>query len=531
MPRDVHEKLCRQTPALYALFLLSFGLMLLNQGMFWDDWTLLHLDAETRVSIFRQVGAPAVGWLHATLLSVGEYGVSVYRFLILVSYLFSSVLMLRLLIRIPALTNTERTVLVLIFTVFPVNATRITLITTPYALTSLFFWVALTLMSKAVEQKSLFCHGLAVVFFFLSFQMNSLLVFYYPIVMALLVFGQPALFATRPELVKTVRRLSPYIFLPVAFWLLRTWLMPPNGLYSEYNRVSAESLVLAPVGIIKALYSSFFVVIGDAFVKAIRYPLVTLMASGIAFWQLWECRDRADTMPPRRSLCVITSGVVLFAAAVFSYVAVGNIPDSSDWNSRHQILVPLGAALMLLGSLSFLLGFGRLRTRPWVHVAAQSLLIGAFVSLNVSTCLDFQKDWFKQRSIIANLRMNDIVRNHTTFLFSDEAPEMNAQGRSYRFYEYSAFMREAFGEDTRLGCDIKVSEWLPELAELVKHKQFGFAHYVPGGPVIRVHILPKRSPMSDVDVFVTLIDCLLDRERCDETITDIVRIEASPMSE
>jgi len=523
----MHQRSCQQVLAVCALFLLSFGMTLFNDGLFWDDWVIVQSSPEALSSLYSQVGAPLVGWLQSCLLSIDSMIPFLYRLLILGSYLLSSVLFFRLIEKMPSMGKTNQLLLPLMFAIFPVNASRITLNTAHYALTHVCFWLGVWLLSRAIERRFILGQLSAVLLLALSFQMNSLLIFYYPVILALLLFVHPNLLAPCPDRGKILWGLVPYLFLPVAFWLLRAWLMPPHGLYSEYNQVSAGSLLAAPVGILRTLYTSFFKVIGTALINAIQHPIVMVPASGIAFWSLWRCNERIETKPLRQSLWMIATGAILFAAAVFPYVAVGKMPSSDDWNSRHQILVPLGAALILVGSLSLL--FGWLRARPWVQVLVESLLIGTFVSLNVSTCLDFQKDWFKQRSIITNLRTNDTVRDHTTFLFSDEVPEMNAQGRSYRFYEYSAFMRKAFGEDTRLGCGIGEAEKLSELSSLAKHPQYGFAHYVPSGPVIQVRILPARSALSDAEVIGVLVDCLLDRARCDEILADIVRIETSPM--
>lgn len=88
-----------------------------------------------------------------------------------------------------------------------------------------------------------------------------------------------------------------------------------------------------------------------------------------------------------------------------------------------------------------------------IQILFFSVFIALFSITNINSYIAYQKDWYKQVSIIENFKNNNVIKNNTTFVFDDHCFELNANKRTYRLYEYSGFMKEAFRDETRFGVD------------------------------------------------------------------------------
>ena len=52
---------------LFIFSLLSYGLLVLNEGLYWDDWVEVYSSAETINRMFTDAGLPMRGWVHNAL--------------------------------------------------------------------------------------------------------------------------------------------------------------------------------------------------------------------------------------------------------------------------------------------------------------------------------------------------------------------------------------------------------------------------------------------------------------------------------
>ena len=140
-------------------------------------------------------------------------------------------------------------------------------------------------------------------------------------------------------------------------------------------------------------------------------------------------------------------GFFVFVVAVFPYNVLGLVPSNGDWNRRHQLLIPLGATMMICFGFEFLLRMIDKKGRA--SILLLSIIAMLFIRINMLGYFDYQRDWYKQQGIIANFESNTIIENHSTFIIKDEYQSANAFGRSYRFYEYSGYLRSLYHEETR----------------------------------------------------------------------------------
>ena len=146
------------------------------------------------------------------------------------------------------------------------------------------------------------------------------------------------------------------------------------------------------------------------------------------------------------SFYLFYSGILSFVIAGFPYWILGHVPTFSEWTSRHQLLFPLGMALIIVSTLVSVPN----RTRLNFIIIAISLC-GA---TNVFTYKDFYFDWQKQKELIYYLKRNDLALDADLIVFDDRAKSLNAINRTTRFYEWNGILKYTFGDELRHGLNL-----------------------------------------------------------------------------
>lgn len=145
------------------------------------------------------------------------------------------------------------------------------------------------------------------------------------------------------------------------------------------------------------------------------------------------------------SIKLILIGVFALLLGLFPYILLGYPPTFLDWTSRHQLLLPLGSAIFVVG----ILGFFEQRKR----FTLMFFLIALSISMNIKNYADFYRDWNKQQMLVSLFRQSDDVKNAGIIAFIDETRSLNAIGRTYRNYEWNGLLKLAFGNQIRYGTD------------------------------------------------------------------------------
>lgn len=471
----------------FILYSISHGLILINQGIYWDDWVLYNVDKQILIDMFDQTGIIWIAYFHHFMLSL-NYSVFYYHLLVFIAYFMAAVFLYKILKNIKEIGDTPRLFITILFAILPVNSARIALIDSPYALCYFAFFLGFFLVVRYLITRNMIYRILALIVLLFSFFTNSLLMFYSIIFLYIIYINRNSLksiAAFGSLLLKNVD----FLLLPFVFWIIKKIYFVPYGLYSGYNNLELRGLLKAPTLISVSFNNSFLQVLDRSF-KATSFTIL-LIGIILGVMMLWFIRSHSELLEPeqfdRMNYLFVAFGLLLFVLAVFPYNAVGLIPASFDWNSRHQLLIPLGASFILYYVIqSFFEGF---HFRKKFQVLFLSLLIAMFINVNIQTYVDFQKDWYKQMSIIGNIRNSAEVRNHTTFLFDDHYPELNT---TYGFYEYSGLMKEAFHEETRFGTN--VSEFYGSYSGSINsYKEYfnglyNLGGYVPKNPEYLIEI-------------------------------------------
>jgi hypothetical protein len=517
----------------------------------------------TLVSLFFQQGTPGEGYLYSFLFSL-PHSITLMRVLIFASFLLAALLLYAILKTVKEIDRASRFVLVVLFAVFPVNSARISLICFLYAIAYLTFFMSFWLTSKYLNKKKLLLRALALVGFFISFAVNSLL-FFYVLVIVYIAYREDCFRKFPPDIHKLVVVLVRYIdfvALPAVFWVVRFLFFKPYGIYAGYNLITLDSLQQILSNLVSSFYSSFIEALTHSF--GLLYRATTLMTlsttifvicciiglSLTAYAVVSHSRLNSTFHRGRKYLLALSNvltewyrpaetqnetdiklfvaGFLFFIVGVFPYLAVGKLPDLADWQSRHQLLVPLGASFMLF--YGYKIASNRLVKSSFVKVSVISVIVALFVVGNVVSYLDYQKDWYKEVSLIHNFKKNEEIRNHTTFLFDDKTANLNANGRTYRFYEYGGMLQYAFGDQSRLGSDrsafnqsVNTLDWYIKLGYGAEY--LGLRDYRRIEPDLAVTIGYGPYPLTYVNTLKLLYYEKFDTNKFNETVDNVVTVQ------
>lgn len=473
------------------LYVMAHGLLLLNKGYYWDDWTFYHIRAADAMREFVDNGNRWFGY-YLDFLFTAEPFVSP-KLLTFLAYLLAAVFLHRTLLTVTEMSRPSRFFVVVFFALFPVNFARVQVVPcAAYAASYCLFFLGLFLVARFEDSHKLWSRLLAHASFLASFFTNSLLVLYALVILYLVYRSQRDLAReSRSRSLRSllVKRLD-FLLSPVFFWSLKRAFFMARGPFYEghYNVISTKEVLLAPLRVLQAFLTSFIDPI-DA--SAVTLPAALLVVLGFALYAWFGAEREADDETHSHDLALLLLGILAFALAVFPYVVVGKLPTTADWDSRHQILVPLGASLIVYygGRLACrTLKLGKPVTRYLF-----SLIAVAFIARNVEVGVSYQEDWFKQMAMVENIRKQPTLRAHTTFVFEDHVEKWNALDRKYRFYEYTGLLKYALGDERHCGFPNSEAKLVKRLFPVLKKRgmlpRYNLTDYSLVAPRERVIIL------------------------------------------
>ncbi len=435
-----------------ALAFLSWGSLLFNtDGIYWDDWWLQAQPAEHVAKVMISIGGVSTSIFHLTLLSLGN-GIFSYRVACFAAACTIALAIFGILVRSRLFGRIDALLIAALALVFPVNQARIAAINVPSQIAFALFMCAWYLSLRNFEKPAFWKRGLALVFFFISFSTQSLLLFYVLPITHLFWVQARKMSVLVPKTIWQnglgwIRSNIDLLLVPFVFYLVKTVLYSPPSIYENYNAITIEGLYTGVWKAVGALLPAFV----DPIVSSSPNPVVAVLFGGFALVLLLSgyFKSRPSDSTRKRSFLLIAGGLVSFLIAVYPYCVVDKIPSSEEWQSRHQLLVPFGAAILLFG----LIEVSSVGKRYLVLVATAYFIV-TFAWADLRMLHDYRVDWQKQLAIIEGLKALKPARDARggVFLFVDNAADLNASNRFFRFYELSAFLRRAYGDQTRFGA-------------------------------------------------------------------------------
>jgi hypothetical protein len=408
--------------AIGALYVLSFGLsLLLPNSYFWDDW--INYFGKSANEIRGSTG-PFSGFSPTRLLLEGwmaEHWTSGFQILSFLLFPIAAIALEGILRDFTFLTSVERTAIVALFLLLPVNSARISMTIFMYSSCYASFFIAWWIYSRSDR---LVPRLVSLTFFLISFDTASLL-FFMAIPLALSLLNNTQL---RRSKLRWIRTNVIFMIAPIAFWFIEPALNP------TLDAVRAEYYTPKLSGVLRGL-------------------VLLLFLFGFATFGLIVRRWRYQT---HRGQIQCLSGFLIIWIGIFPYMSLGHfpnlesllisfVPGQSDWDSRHQLLMPLGIAVLIVGFLNFL-GVPNL-WRGLVPI----LLISSV--LNLSFTQEYYLDSIKSSELLHLFSKSEQIKQFENIIIEDQALRFNARGRRIRTYEWDA-MLNASQADSRLKSEV-----------------------------------------------------------------------------
>lgn len=406
-----------------TLYGLSFLPNLLSMNaLFWDDWTWFnHQTGKLLKANYTGSGnAPWRTWIE---IYIFQSSLPVFRIVSLIGYFAVGYFLFHILKRSSFLNASQLSAITLLFLVIPVNSARISTANSKYGVDLFFFFLAWYLYeTKSHKLSKIF----AFVFFFLSYSTLPFPTFTLLPILYHVMLKSPK--NTR-EYVHEFANTIPLMLLPIGYLALRQMYWPPTGgladMYTPQLSGIARSLI---------------------FVLICSIPLALHLASA-----------KFDNIAKPNLLVAVGCFSVSIAAVPYmvggrlvdiSDWLIAFIPNFSDWDSRHQLLLPLGISLIIVGSMKF----QNVEKLKWNTYPVLTILLAVFVALNITFAQEYFLDSRKQEAVIEAMASNSELKSVGSILIDDQALRFNARGRMLRSYEWEGMLNKALG-----GEEIKVS--------------------------------------------------------------------------
>jgi hypothetical protein len=389
-----------------VLYTLSWGWSLLRPNtLYWDDWTYIYGRPKSYLNeIFVDTGLPP--WralIDQELIAVGYWTIPALTFMMF----FASSLFLHNILRKFDLANTEQIrIAVLVALLLPVNHSRISLQMFGYTTSYFLFFLAWMLLINH-RRRAQFC--ISILLFFWSFMTHSFLFFYLLPVVHYILLQKSVIKELRIRylvLPKTILLIA----IPVLYYILRLFFWPPTAEYENYHKVTLDGAIrgvaVFAVGSLLLLIFSF-----------------ALKAFGL--------RDKSMLLP--------FIGWTLFAWGLFPYFTNQSLVDivsvfafRADWGSRHLLLTPLGAGLLVYGLAQLL--------NKHLRIVFVNTLLLIFVCCNVFFGSQYFLDSIKKEQLIEIFRNTDQLSENRNIIFIDETKRFNGRYSTYRDTELKALV-------------------------------------------------------------------------------------------
>lgn len=426
------------------IYLTANSTLLLNfNGIYWDDWVLFtHSFSEINKMFNQAVGSSGllVASIHYSLINF--LGIYSYRLLTFILLFLSGLFIYNILKNTGLFSKTSLFFICVFYLLAPHFSGRVALIDFPYTLFLFVFFFAFFLLDSFRNQLSLPKRIVVLALFFLSFLVNSLLVFYALVLLYLFFHSYRQDTSFTKNCLSFIKIKLDFILLPLVFYLIKSIYFKPSGLYAGYNDVSVLQLFNVKSYLL-AFDFSFFQAIVDS-LQAL--PGLLSLALALPFVALL-LGFKSDEPEPQNSdkyknHIFYFFGILAFALGAAPYIVTGKVPVSYGFNDRFQLLLPLG--------FSFMLWFGiKTLFNKKGQIVLSSFLVIVFVMHHIKEQAWYNVDYYHQLSIKHQFEINPDIKNNSTFII-DSRLGKNLKHRILSVYELNGIAKLAYGNADRL---------------------------------------------------------------------------------
>lgn len=510
--------------------LVNHGLILLNEGVFWDDWinfiALLDKDWEKLFFVYSKAGGiPLTAYVH-WMFGYAPNIVFTYR-LVAILCIAGSAFLIYCIGRHKLYLSQSLAVLAAVLALsYPAYQMSATIVGTVLWVYYLFFLIGASLALLGFElqgTKAVIIRLVALVFLFLSYRFEVLLLLSYGIVL-IEVFSK---IKDKRDLLNFLNvnylfKRADLLALPLIYWVYShtAFAAPVNA---NYNQFDFESTGSAMIGFLNNTFLQQTLRIGE--ILRFIWPFVL-----IAFPIGWLLVKKVNLFSSQKKTNINSSllflGLVLFLLALIPPVLVGKTASAVGYGTRHALGLgwPVGLLIVTISSL-LVTRFPKTKTPVSAFLV---FLLFAFAATNSFTYLTWQARWAKDQSVIQHLGSSAQAKNYSVYLVEDNVAVPGLE--NYRFYEWAGIFRLIWGDETRVGVQdgYYTPEALMDVSPVfLKHYNTELANL--NGCYARLQINENlKMALPEVGLRYILYRFVY-QEKLSEFLNDLTQVKVSPM--
>jgi hypothetical protein len=403
--------------------LASHGLVLLNDGVYWDGWLIQGIyrqdDLKTMKQLTRQGGLIFFYYIHKFMSKLPR-PIFFFKFFSFICLFLSSLVVFYLCRQTGMFTDKDALCISLLMLSYPGNHMTIEpcVIVYIFHLPAFFLacWLGLSAES-AMGLPQFFMRIGAVFLFLISFNLNALLVYYSGFIMLLAISNIQAHGLDMAGTTRYMLSKSYYLALPFIYWFWKEKIYPRHGGYENYNKI----LFFDPKSIVKGIRALFRIGAVGVYAQAVAFivkrpaswvSVALLVAAGIFFG---DQTYFLPTMSVSKSIYVLLFGLLLLICGGAPYILIGQSFALRGWETKNNLLLALPMALIIFGMGQLVL------PQAIFAVFVVFLVIAGIVYLNYCY-LSLLAVYVKNRSILFNLGKMPSAKEISIFSVRDRHP-------------------------------------------------------------------------------------------------------------
>jgi hypothetical protein len=501
---------------LILLYTFSFGLAL-QYNLFWDDWTMINASKDAIQSEFLDSGYVTFYLFLNVIWPITVAKAILMKWIIFIGYIIAGFMTYYILKTVAALRD-HAFIITAISLLLPFNHARVAFAVINYVYNYSLFFIAFGLLVYYLKNGNKVARIISLILFFLSFNMNSMFFFFMAVILYIINYE----YSKKGEIniLDIALKYTDFAFMCVLFLTVKYFFFPSKGVYTGYNSIELGSLLYSPFVAIEYIWIAFSSLIGEILHFIKNYFAFTLISCYVIFLYLKVIRIEIKQINTKAYLAL---ALFLLWLACLPYAIVGRIPSFESWNSRSQLLLPIGSALLIVVIVNSIAGRKRI-----IQLLAYSLILGCSISYNFKSMLDYEKDWFKQLSVIHYLKTNTDIKNASFIYVKDNLPSLNAKRRVHLFYEYSGMLKNTFGDKKRfMTHNLTDTSYI---GKVKNYSQFNITDYKKTGNEVLLTINPGKLIITDLQAAKMMLYKLNDTEKFNNCIEQIVELKTEPFN-
>jgi len=440
---------------------LTHGLLLINDGVYWDGWLihnfLMEGDWGALYRLYYQYGSPWQAYEHWFMRVLPSVKLT-YRLVEFGGLLVFALALFAILNETKIISPVERfwvTLLTISYPAFQILVSQVTATNLGLSNPLLLLAVLAALKGEQFAGKTHVGYRVLslLLFVFCFMGMDYYLVFYFGFLLFLALYARwQRSMPLKGLLVYAVHRLD-YALLPFFYWFVRRSLFPQQGDYAAHYQIGVGSasffaaylgfaefmLNQAGIWLLRLLSAPafWFLLVSGAFVWLYRF-----------FWSSQRLDPVSATVHPRS---ILLFGLALLVLAIFPFAAAeGRVPKLYGYDIRHAMLMPLPLALILVGGMRLIFPAKDDRAMSRTAAVALAVVLLGMTHTTITDYLQWQARWAKDRAVIAYLDTLPAAQEYTLFWVRDE---FLMEEDYYRFYEWAGMFKMAWGDERRAGIN------------------------------------------------------------------------------